>query len=86
MDAALADMPDASWSPRADRSGFWKDLDETSFCDQSVGHKPRHHGYAETGAHRAVGYEHVACADAPKDADRLIVERPVVEIDAGEAR
>jgi hypothetical protein len=58
--------------------------DETPLGDQDVGHKPGHYGYSETRAHRVVGYKHVTGTDVPQDADRLIVDRPVVEIGAGE--
>ena len=35
-------------------------------------------------AHRVAGYEHVADTNVPQHADRLMIDRPVVEIRAGQ--
>jgi hypothetical protein len=63
---------------------FRKDSDKASLRDGGVGQKPRQQTYPRTRAHRVVGYEHVAGADVPRDADRLLIDRPVVEIRAGQ--
>ena len=70
-------------SPQPDPSDFEEGFGQ-DFPPQS-GRRPdtQATGLTQTRAHRVAGYEHVADTNVPHS-DRLIIDRPVVEIRAGQ--